>query len=1274
MKKIFTILCLMALTMGAQAQAPYKGIQLTFDKDGSGNASPDNVAVVVKNMDGNTIDGVTATLTTTNFNAFLNSGQTAITRSENFAVVPAPQSGYGNGNNSPIEYTITISGISSEFAYTTAAIDVYAANSAGNSQPNSGNTVRPFDFLVQTGSTAANLADFAASAGNDVCTVSDQDGGLFHKLWVLPEASTATITGTTTLVVKVILTKKIADGCFAGLGKVQLYDDTPETVTEYDAIRLTFDKKGSGSSPTSNVDVKVTNLEGTLISGVNATLTKFETSMGSAANIVDVTNFLTAGSTAAITSTKNFVLAPSSYFNNQGAVIRYTFKIDGLDNFSYSKAQLDGYTVTAVGDANPNAYPYTYTVETSTDGTNWSNFNTPTTGNIIGDGTAVDGLRHKVLEMMATENKTSTDPLYVRVSLTREGGGGQYAGIRGLDLSFVDLSSMVTVTYELLENETKVTSIDVQQPANSEVSVPTELTSGYYADAYTFPTSGTIGTEDCTITVTATPNTGVVTDLDNLSNDKVYTLVTRRGALSTDGSAVTTNTSGGTPRFGIVKYGSDYYLWSVNDSKWVKNDGTLTDNVADIATNSKLVVTADGVRNNLKPLFFMGVGNNGLNTNAGGHCAVNDFTTRDDGNEFVITENGSATNDAYAALDAYFNPAYTITYVVKEGSKTLFTSDPIGTTPGASITTLPTEFQRPLFYTYNSIDLTISETETIAEFEATPREDVPVQFTEDATNPIYYNAKIRGKYLMYDSSVTDELKLQDTSEPFNHNAAWAFVGDPYKGFNVINQAKGANSVLTYTSVTTSKPANHNIQFQTGAEAEAKTWLIETNNCAEYPGGIVLRMKESTNIYFHHENSQNYLRTCSKEEWSDVHDDKGSTIILTTDEAVLISLRDALAAMEFGTGLNQYSKPSDYDNVMAAANTVIANEQVADYETQYNALKALQASLTLNMPQAGFFRIKGKTSSKYIAAGMAGGTYAMSDATDGTTIFYYNGSKLVNYSTGAGVDAGNWAWTTTGFDGAATIAFEDGLTNGGYAVKSGDVYLYDRGDEETSRVDRGGIAIDANTNVRYTSWYLEEVPTLPITLRTTDNTNYFATFSAPVPVGIEGATLCSVSSNSNKWIQYEEKPATQLAAGTGVLLHATGSGEETIEATATILTETEATDTYGLEGYSAAFTVETGDKTMLFLGKGKDSGKVGFYALGSAKTNGFKAYFDNPSGESGEAKEGFDLVDANETTGVESIDNSQFAIDNAPVYNLQGQRVNKAQKGVFIQNGKKVVVK
>ncbi len=65
------------------------------------------------------------------------------------------------------------------------------------------------------------------------------------------------------------------------------------------------------------------------------------------------------------------------------------------------------------------------------------------------------------------------------------------------------------------------------------------------------------------------------------------------------------------------------------------------------------------------------------------------------------------------------------------------------------------------------------------------------------------------------------------------------------------------------------------------------------------------------------------------------------------------------------------------------------------------------------------------------------------------------------------------------------------------------------------------------------------------------------------------------------------------------------------------------------------------------------------------------------GGSGEAHARQDFVlyldDDNTTTGIEAIENGQLTIDNdAPAYNLAGQKVGKGYKGIVIINGKKVV--
>jgi hypothetical protein len=52
--------------------------------------------------------------------------------------------------------------------------------------------------------------------------------------------------------------------------------------------------------------------------------------------------------------------------------------------------------------------------------------------------------------------------------------------------------------------------------------------------------------------------------------------------------------------------------------------------------------------------------------------------------------------------------------------------------------------------------------------------------------------------------------------------------------------------------------------------------------------------------------------------------------------------------------------------------------------------------------------------------------------------------------------------------------------------------------------------------------------------------------------------------------------------------------------------------------------------------------------------------------------GFEIV--SDQSGIEAVENGQQTNTEAPVYNLNGQRVSKAAKGVFIKNGRKVIVK
>ena len=547
---------------------------------------------------------------------------------------------------------------------------------------------------------------------------------------------------------------------------------------------------------------------------------------------------------------------------------------------------------------------------------------------------------------------------------------------------------------------------------------------------------------------------------------------------------------------------------------------------------------------------------------------------------------------------------------------------------------------------------------------------------------VYGRANNAGGYFYHDKALGDRPYRLGTSTSVDLDAAQYNNETNFKYVWILKKNNDSDNSFTLRNCGTFNyfiaDQNRNQNCQGSATANlvldiANQWMYQTN------------YKNGDNILYLHVNQPGGDMNFSYWDGNGTPGGSGSLVapvfykVQLSDEAVaqivanrkedLSAVLTTLSSLPTGEGLNKYTVTEAGTNAITEASAVNNNENATleEVDEAIELLENLGDAFSLNMPQANtFLRIKSVVGDKaYLKAADAGATMTFSTTADASTIFCYIDGKLVAYQNGLAVNEINKMGTAGGA--ATTFTFKEGL-NGAISTYS----LYGSDSQVLYSTGTNGSNADwfnPNSLRDNTTFTLEPVTELPITLRSTDGTNYFATFSAPVPVEISDAKLCSVSSNSNKWIQYTATENTQHAADHGVLLHATGSGEKTIQATATILTETEATDTYGLTGYSAAFAVS--DNTKLFLGKGSKSGKVGFYALGSVSTNGFKAYFDNSTGE---AKEGFDLVNANETTGVESIDNSQFAIDNAPVYNLQGQRVNKAQKGVFIQNGKKMVVK
>ena len=215
-------------------------------------------------------------------------------------------------------------------------------------------------------------------------------------------------------------------------------------------------------------------------------------------------------------------------------------------------------------------------------------------------------------------------------------------------------NTTVDVTYEVRDGETLIASEVVTQAKNSAVAVPASLLTQTFV--YDYTPSGSIGTTDCTITVARTIKSGVITSLSGLSNNKAYRLVTERGTFTTDNGELANTAKSGSNytiyNFAIVLYESAYYLWSVQDGKFVAGSGTAL-------TDTPTAVTLNALTG---PLFKFQSGSNYMNCNPNG-CSFGSWSTTDAGNSVAIIE--AADFDPTPVINAITNVASSVVANIK---------------------------------------------------------------------------------------------------------------------------------------------------------------------------------------------------------------------------------------------------------------------------------------------------------------------------------------------------------------------------------------------------------------------------------------------------------------------------------------------------------------------------------------------------------------------------------------------------------------------------------
>lgn len=438
---------------------------------------------------------------------------------------------------------------------------------------------------------------------------------------------------------------------------------------------------------------------------------------------------------------------------------------------------------------------------------------------------------------------------------------------------------------------------------------------------------------------------------------------------------------------------------------------------------------------------------------------------------------------------------------------------------------------------------------------------------------------------------------------------------------------------------------------------------------------------------------------------------------TTDlEVAVASLTTFTSGIDYskqvGTALGQYSEPegttteglatltANYITYKQQVTEALASNDVATMETAFNNFKtnvsdlitaektAAYATLTINQPTVGkLYRFKGKANNKYMAAASSNAQMTMvSNADLASTIFIVCEGNAINNQTAYKLLSYNTGYYTkeTRANGALADAANSVLmktsegNNSGYYTLytdySGSKYIYDN----NTVVDRNGTYKANNCD-----WTIEEVTWLPIPV---SSTYRFGTFFSPVNIALtdqyyekDARMKFYTGRLDNEGYVVLDKVNDNIPANTPYVIELTsesgyGNGCQYLK----IADSAPAigVSTYDLRGGLETIATPTDQGTIYTLQAAWDDNTddhnsatdVAFRIYNGTNILGCRAYL--PVSDTQPVK-GLRFNEGT-TTRIESLEAGQtHEID---AYDLSGRRVERAGKGLYIINGKKVYIK
>ena len=771
----------------------------------------------------------------------------------------------------------------------------------------------------------------------------------------------------------------------------------------------------------------------------------------------------------------------------------------------------------------------------------------------------------------------------------------------------------------------------------------------------------------------------IVTDIATLSSSKKYVLTTIRGFLYGKGNGKEMSVSGTNPfvndNYCFTPYKDNdgkCYLYNVGGNSFLRKSG----NTAKLELGLEQAEITFGVATgNANYPHTISVDGKFINHSQTWVCT--DYQTQDNGNRWMIIEVGTADETAVGnrfveAKTALLNHVKSIAntclqsnadYTGNDALQSAINSNVYESTDSYAQVLVKKDALKNAIIAYN-VD---APAKTLSDLDGLPGTGY-----NDKTDNNAYRYKWNSETLSFPTPVKKlRFKVLETNTKGARNGHQFFsIGE----FRVLD-ASGKEVSLSAENFVTNAQESTEGPLKNICDKKTSTFFHSTWSADTYEDHFIqIELPEEMSqlkLSFDSRNGNNVPTLVVL-----------SGVTTANEQAELKAQIDAAAETQklyetykngnlIGSGLNQTTSFTTFAPAYAKADEVYAKGEAATSAEITSArselLKACSTfAFSLNKPANGtFIRIhssaKSQAAMPYLSSeastvktNRAAYLVGKDGENEAKTIFFYNGNKLLAYETGYYLEnISNFA----GYKGITTgtsIQFSEAENRaaGCYNVKfNGNRFLHTNVSGSNYFTDAGGSAPNDGYNFQ-----MEYVESLPLSVGAAGYATLIAPVALEIPAGVEVYTAA-----------FEEGKAKLtsisdvIPANVGVVVKA-AQGTYNFN----ITTTTENVATSALSGVPNTANVAS-ESAAFILANGKHG--VGFYKLSSANRtiHGFRAFYTAPV--EAQAVSAFLLED--NVTGIEEIETSA---DKAPIYDLSGRRVAKAEKGVYIQNGRKIFVK